>query len=61
MTNSKQSIRKALSMRQVPAEEEWRAPLLARLLQERREYLEADGDSKNLVSFLDMVCSSTFE
>ena len=61
MTNSKQCIRKALSLSPVPAEEEWRAPLLARLLEERRECLEADGDSKNLDSLIDIVCSSTFE
>ena len=59
--SSKQMIRKALCQSTVPAEEELMVPLLARLLQERRECKEADEDSKHLDSMVDMVCSSTFD
>ena len=59
--SNKQMIKKALCQSTVPAEEEWRVPLLARLLQERRACKEADEDSKHLDSMVDMVCSSTFD
>ena len=62
MNSSKQNVKQALLKSAVPAEDEWRAPLLARLLQERWDCLdlEADDDIKHLDNLIDMVCSSTF-
>ena len=44
----------------VPVEEEWRAPLLARLLQEKMAGLQADMDNNHLDSMIEVMCSSTF-
>ena len=48
MACSRQTLRSALSQSTVPEEEEWTVPLLARLLQERKEWIEADEDRKHL-------------
>jgi hypothetical protein len=58
---SRQTVKNALSQRTVPEEEEWRIPLLARLLKERRACIEAEEDSKHLDSMIVVVCSSTFD
>ena len=57
----KQSVKKGVSEIAVPKEEEWRAPLLARLLKERRTMLHAEEELKHLDSMIEMVCSSTFD
>ena len=61
MTCSRQTLRSALSQSTVPEEEEWRVPLLARLLQERREWIEADEDRKHLDNMIAVVCSITID
>ena len=61
MTCSRQALRSALSQSTVPEEEEWRVPLLARLLQERREWIEADEDRKHMDNMIEVVCSSTID
>ena len=59
---SRQTVKNALSQRTVPEEEEWRIPLLARLLKERRACIEAKEDSKHLLdSMIEVVCSSIFD
>ena len=58
---SRQTVKNALSQRTVPEEEEWRIPLLARLLKERRACIEAEEDSNHLDSMIVVVCSSTFD
>ena len=60
-TGHKLSIRKAISQSNASAEEEWRVPLLARLLGERREYRQADKKTEQMDRLIDEVCSSTFE
>ena len=57
----KQSVKKGVSEIAVPKEEEWRAPLLARLLEERRTMFHAEEELKHLDSMIEMVCSSTFD
>ena len=44
-----------------PIEDEWRAPLLARLLEERRTMFHAEEEMKHLDNMMKMVCSSTVE
>ena len=61
MTSSKVKVKETLSKKTLPAEEEWRLPLLARLLQERHEHLEADGDNTDFQNLIDLVCSSTID
>ena len=60
-TGHKLSIKKAISQSNASAEEEWRVPLLARLLGERREYRQADKKTEQMDRLIDEVCSSTFE
>ena len=54
-TSSKQDIRNSLEKPIVRKEEEWRIPLLSRLLQERTLDREIEAE------FVNVVCSSTFE
>ena len=61
MTSSKVKVKETLSKKTLPAKEEWRLPLLARLLQERHEHLEADGDNTDFQNLIDLVCSSTID
>ena len=60
-TGHKLSIKKAISQSNASAEEEWRVPLLARLLGERREDRQADKKTEQMDRLIDEVCSSTFE
>ena len=57
----KQSVKKEVSEIAVPKEEEWMAPLPARLLEERRTMFHAEEELKHLDSMIEMVCSSTFD
>ena len=58
-TSSKQVIRNSLAKPSVAKEEEWRIPLLSRLLKERST-LE-DTDTSHYDSLIDMICCSTLE
>ena len=60
-SSSKQAVKRALYQCPEPVEEEWRVPLLGRLLQERRNCKQADGEYEHLTNLITMVCSSTFE
>ena len=55
MACSRQSVRRALTQRTAPKEEEWRVPLLARLLQERRDFIEAEEDRKHLDNIIEVL------
>ena len=59
-TSSKQCFKNIFKKREIPVEEEWRVPLLRRLLMERRECLEAYGVSEEWDRVIDMVWTSTF-
>ena len=61
MACSRQSVRSALSQSTLPKEEEWRVPLLASLLEERRSEIQADEDRKHMDSMIEVVSSSTFD
>ena len=58
---SRHSVRSALHQSKISKEEEWRVPLLARLLLERRDSSEADEDKQQLDSLIEVVSSSTFD
>ena len=52
-------VRNALYTSEVPPEEVWRVPLLARLLKEKIEQLEAENDTSGLTDLIEVVCTST--
>ena len=58
---SRHSVISALHQSKISKEEEWRVPLLARLLLERRDSSEADEDKQQLDSLIEVVSSSTFD
>ena len=57
----KQKMRVGLTKSSVPLEEEWRVPLLSRLLQDRIISKQAHLDNEPLDYLINMVCSSTFD
>ena len=61
MACSRLSLRSALFQSTLPKEEEWRVPLLASLLLDRRNTIEADENRKHLDNMIDVVSSSTFD
>ena len=57
----KHKVKEGLFKTTAPIEDEWRAPLLARLLEERRTMFHAEEDMKHLDNMIQIVCSSTIE
>ena len=60
-TCRKHMVKEGLCKTTAPMEEEWRAPLLARLLEERRTMFHAEEEMKHVDNMIKMVCSSTVE
>ena len=54
-------VKEGLLNTAVPMEDEWRAPFLARLLDERRTMFLAEEEMKNMDNLIKMVCSSTVD
>ena len=54
-------MRVGLIKSSVPLEEQWRVPLLSRLLQDRIISKQAHIDNEPFDYLINMVCSSTFD
>ena len=60
-TCRKHMVKEGLLKTAVPTEDEWRAPFLARLLDERRTMFLAEEEMKHMDNLIKMVCSSTVD
>ena len=61
LVTSKLVIGEALGRSAVPEENKWKLPLLTRLLEERRAK-KADGDEvEDINTWIEVVCTSTFD